>query len=198
MYKVFYKDRTIFIKDRPMLACLSCEIQSIEDVDRYVQKIIDAELKCDICLVYPDTKELFKYFKSKFNYVRTAGGLVFNTENRFLAIFRYEKWDLPKGRLEKKEKTRKAAIREVEEETGITAPVIVEKLPKTYHIYKMKGRWELKKCSWYLMRYEGNEELIPQEKEGITRCKWFKMSDKSKFLNNTYNSIKEVIGAISR
>ncbi len=179
-----------------MMACVSYGINSFEEVDRYVEKIIRKELKFDICLVYPDAKELFEYFKSKFNYVRTAGGLVFNTENRFLAIFRYDKWDLPKGKIEKKEKARAAAIREVEEETGITAPVIVSKLPTTYHIYKMKGVWELKKCNWYLMRYEGKEKPVPQTKESITKCKWFKTSDKGKVLNNTYNSIKEVINSV--
>ncbi len=179
-----------------MVACVSYGINSLDEVDGYVKKIIHYELKFDICLVYDNAKELFKYFKSKFNYVRTGGGLVFNTENRFLSIFRYGKWDLPKGKLEKKEKTKSAAIREVEEETGITAPVIVSKLPTTYHIYKKKGCWELKKCTWYLMRYEGNEKLVPQEQEGIEKCKWFKINDKGKVLNNTYNSIKEVINAV--
>ncbi len=195
MYKVFFKDRTIFINDEPMMACVSYGINKKKDVDNYVQKIITSELKFDICLVYPDTKELFKYFKSKFNYVKTGGGLVFNTDNRFLSIYRYDKWDLPKGKLEKDEKTKVAAIREVEEETGITAPTIVKKLPTTYHIYKRKDVWELKKCNWYLMRYEGDEKLVPQEKEGITKCKWIKIEDKGKVLNNTYNSIKEVINS---
>ncbi|PVX50052.1 NUDIX domain-containing protein [Balneicella halophila] len=196
MYKVFFKDRTIFINEVPMMACVSYGIHEKEEVDRYVDKIINYELEFDICIVYPDTKALFKYFKSKFNYVRTAGGLVFNTDNRFLAIYRYERWDLPKGRLKKTEKNRIAAIREVEEETGITAPVIVDKLPTTYHIYKTKGIWELKKCTWYLMRYEGNEKLVPQTKEGITKCKWFKTTSKGVVLNSTYNSIKEVLNAV--
>lgn len=179
-----------------MIACVSYGIHSVEEADVYVKKIINYDLKFDICIVYPDVEELFKYFKSKFNYVRTAGGLVFNTENRFLTIFRYGVWDLPKGRIEKKEKTKIAAVREVEEETGITAPIIVRKLPTTYHIYKMRDVWELKKCTWYLMRYEGEEKLVPQTKEGITKCKWIKPENKGKVLNNTYNSIKEVIKAV--
>lgn len=196
IYKVFYKDKTIFINDAPLMACISYGIHNLTDVDVYVRKLIEKDISNDICLVYPDTKELFKYFKSKFTYVRTAGGLVFNSENKFLSIFRFGLWDLPKGRLKKKEKTRLGAIREVEEETGITAPIIVSKLPTTYHIYKMKGQWELKKCTWYLMRYDGSETLVPQEEEGITKCKWFKLEDKSKVLNKTYASIKEVINAV--
>lgn len=196
IYKVFYKDKTIFLNDTPLMACISYGIHNLTDVDMYVKKLIEKDISNDICLVYPDTKELFKYFKSKFTYVRTAGGLVFNSENKFLSIFRFGLWDLPKGRLKKKEKTKLGAIREVEEETGITAPVVVSKLPTTYHIYKMKGRWELKKCTWYLMRYDGSEELVPQEEEGITKCKWFKLEDKSKVLNKTYSSIKEVVNAV--
>ena len=47
------------------------------------------------------------------------GGLVFNEKKQLLMIFRREKWDLPKGKLDKGEKIEDCALREVEEETGL-------------------------------------------------------------------------------
>lgn len=196
MYKVFFKERTIFLKDTPMVACISYGISNFTEINKHIERFINQENSSDICLVHENPKKIFAYLKTKFNYVQAAGGLVFNTDNRFLSIYRYDKWDLPKGKIEKNEQKREAAIREVEEECGITAPVIVNKLITTYHIYKQKQKWELKKCSWYLMRYDGNEKLSPQKKEGITRCKWFRLNEKNKVMNATYNSIKDVINTI--
>ena len=52
--------------------------------------------------------------------IEAAGGLVINRKGEYLFIYRNDKWDLPKGKLEKGERKRQGAVREVEEECGIT------------------------------------------------------------------------------
>ena len=49
----------------------------------------------------------------------TAGGLVINNNSKVLFIYRKNKWDLPKGKLDDGENLEEAAIREVVEETGL-------------------------------------------------------------------------------
>ena len=93
-----------------------------------------------------------------------------------LFIFRNGVWDLPKGKVDKHETTHEAAIREVEEECGISHLQMVKKLPSTYHIYqspykKTMGKWILKETYWYEMKYVGHDEGIPQEEENITEIK---------------------------
>ena len=65
------------------------------------------------CKIITDNWEAFC---SKHTLIEAAGGLVYNIENQLLMIFRNNKWDLPKGKLEVGENIQECAIREVEEE----------------------------------------------------------------------------------
>ncbi len=53
--------------------------------------------------------------------VRAAGGVVVDDAGRVLLVHRprYDDWSLPKGKLEEGESWEDAAVREVEEETGL-------------------------------------------------------------------------------
>ena len=116
-----------------------------------------------------------------------------NNENKKLFIKRKGFWDLPKGHLEKNEKNRVAAIREVEEECGVKKLKIERKLIKTYHTYTLKKGWVLKPTKWYLMSIEGKQNLSPQKKEGITHVKWASKQDEDEMLKKSFSSISAVI-----
>ena len=88
-------------------------------------------------------------------------------------IFRNGKWDLPKGKAEAKETINFTALREVEEETGITGLSITKPLEITYHIFKRNDRNYIKVTYWFEMYSEYDGKLIPQEKEGITKLNGF-------------------------
>ena len=77
--------------------------------------------------------------------IGAAGGLVKNEAGEYLFIYRNDKWDLPKGKIEKAERVKDAAVREVEEECGIKVSKLEEKICKTYHVYIYKGEVVLKK-----------------------------------------------------
>ena len=47
-----------------------------------------------------DFDSLMELFKAEFTYIEAAGGFIENEDGEYLFIFRREKWDLPKGKLE--------------------------------------------------------------------------------------------------
>ena len=92
--------------------------------------------------------------------------------------------------MEKNETIEETAIREVEEETGVTGLAITEKLQRTYHIFKRNGRYKLKITQWFEMRtkYEGTPQ--GQADEGIERVEWVNPKDIKFLLENSYENIK--------
>lgn len=137
---------------------------------------------------------LWKKFKKHFEFIEAAGGVVFNENKELLAIFRLGKWDLPKGKMEKGESREESAVREVEEECGISGLKIVRELTPIYHVYNMKGKRCLKVTYWYEMITNFKGVLKPQLEEDITEVKW--ISDKNEILKNTYASIAELITSV--
>ena len=84
---------------------------------------IEADTKHKIAyLVTPDPDATFQAFKSHFQPVEAAGGIVWNPDGAILLIFRHGKWDLPKGKIEQNESIAEAAEREVAEECGMRDP----------------------------------------------------------------------------
>ena len=74
-----------------------------------------------------------------------------NNDEKVLFICRNDKWDLPKGKVEIHESIEEGAIREVEEETGVSGLVITKPLSTTYHIFKRNGRYKIKITYWFKM-----------------------------------------------
>ncbi|WP_295795812.1 NUDIX domain-containing protein [Mucilaginibacter sp.] len=140
-----------------------------------------------------DAKAFLKAIKKSVRLIKAAGGLVKNEDDEYLFIFRNNKWDLPKGKIEKQEGTKEAAVREVEEECGIKVSKLDELVCKTYHSYLYKGEVVLKKTWWFNMRCRGQKNLVPQKEEGITDVRWFKKEDIGPIVENTFPSIMDVL-----
>lgn len=136
---------------------------------------------------------LKEYIKKQFRIVRAAGGLVLKRD-KFLMIYRLGKWDLPKGKLERNEKAKLAAVREVEEECGVKAE-LVEKLCTTWHSYIQDGKKILKKTNWYILNCLDDLNMEPQYTENIEDVRWMNREEANKALKNSYRSIKGVFEA---
>lgn len=147
----------------------------------------------DVFISGKDLQTMLDEVSCMFRVIEAAGGLVQNSKGEFLFIFRYGKWDLPKGKLEQDEKIEDAAIREVSEETGITNIKLNDFISDAYHTYRIGNATILKKTHWFKMRYDGNEPLIPQQSEDILLAKWVPRDQLDEVLRNTYDTIREVL-----
>lgn len=190
MYKVFVNDCPIILTENDNISTKFKKV-NFDDVSipEIVQSIFNNNLE-GICLLCSNLKSCWKQFKSYFKIQKAAGGKVLNANNEVLFIYRFQKWDLPKGKINKGEKKQECAIREVEEECGIENLKIEKKLETTYHIFERKNKTILKVTYWYLMKTDFEGQLIPQTEEDIEKVV-FKNTDETEIaLKNTYENIK--------
>jgi 8-oxo-dGTP pyrophosphatase MutT (NUDIX family) len=125
--------------------------------------------------------------------IEAGGGMVFNTKGELLMMLRRGQWDMPKGKLDEGETIEACALREVEEETGISNLRICEKLQTTYHTYLFNGKTVLKPSHWYKMEYTGSEVLVPQTEEDITELRWVDKKEAAELAQHAFPSIREMI-----
>lgn len=95
-------------------------------------------------------------------------------------MFKRGKWDMPKGRIDPGQGKSLSALREVNEETGLSVDKlsIEGKLVSTWHTTRHENIRYLKKTHWFLMQYDGDDDdTIPQVEEGIIECRWVHLSD---------------------
>lgn len=143
----------------------------------------------------PDPYQAMKDFFQTFKFVRTAGALVQNEEaDQYLWMHRFGHLDLPKGKIEKGETELEAAIREVQEETGLEGTLTSEKkLGLTYHVYEMNGKSYLKENHWFKFKYQGPDTLKPQIEEGIDAVFWLTANEWNARLTECYIGLKELL-----
>lgn len=122
-----------------------------------------------------------------------AGGLVTNDNGDLLMIYRRDKWDLPKGKLDEGETIAACAVREVEEETGLRQVILGESLGITLHTYVEYGVEIQKETHWYKMQAPGIQGLVPQTEEDITKIEWSNKAAVNDHLQNTYANIADII-----
>ena len=115
-----------------------------------------------------------------------------NENHQLLLIKRLGKWDLPKGKIEKGEDTRLAALREVHEECGVNFIGIRNKNCTTFHMYILKGQWVIKVTHWFDMIAWGDSPLVPQLEEDITEVRWVDKSFIEAEDFNTYDTLKDI------
>ena len=194
MYKVFFNQKPLILTNK---------IQDFSDTEpllfiKYTSvtqiiKALKSSKNSKVFLYHKDIDKLWKGFKKKFPIVEAAGGLVKRTDNKLLFIFRNNKWDLPKGGVEKKELIIDAAKREVTEETGVGDIIVQKKISETYHIFKKGKRFRLKKTYWFKMSTTYTGKTKPQTEEGIEKIKWVSNKNIEDILNDTFENIRIIV-----
>lgn len=199
MYKVFINNRPLILATAPWSGSytpgtLFLKYDSPALLRELVVKAHTApDFFRQIVVIHDSAKELMKDFIKNCKYIEAAGGRVWNANGQLLMIYRNGKWDLPKGKIEKRETPEIAAIREVQEECGLLNLRIKKELTPTYHTYIEKGKPILKKTWWYDMLADDRRKLKPQKEEGITQAAWLDDIGVYNALKNTFNSIIQVV-----
>jgi 8-oxo-dGTP diphosphatase len=103
--------------------------------------------------------------------VRAAGGVVMR-DGRVALVHRprYDDWSLPKGKLDEGESFEDAALREVEEETGLRCRLVRE-LPAVE--YEVRGRPKL--VRYWAMEVEDETPFVPGDE--VDELRWVEPSE---------------------
>lgn len=195
MYKVFIENRPVIIAEKNNLPfeCSLLFANKVSSIEKDVHPLIKKTLApTPILILSSDPHKEFERLFEGYTKIDAAGGIV-KKKDEYLFIKRNGKWDIPKGKLDDSESIESGAVREIEEECGIKNPKLIRLICCTYHSYKYKRKNTIKRTYWYELTYDGNEELVPQLDEGITKVKWFKENKIDKIKNNTFKSIIDVI-----
>ena len=190
MYKVFVNERPLILTNNITETNESnCFLLNEKAIHEAIEALVKKKLE-KAYVYHPNSEEILKKFTDKIKLEVAAGGVVTNKAGKVLFIYRNDKWDIPKGKLDKGETLEECALREVEEETGVTGLKIENYLRATYHIFKRKGKYRLKEVHWYAMKTNFKGELKPEKSEGIEKVKWKNPKKIIKALENSYTNIK--------
>ncbi|EAR00679.1 NUDIX hydrolase [Maribacter sp. HTCC2170] len=194
MYKVFVKELPLILTNNlSEITNSKYFLLNGESIQEAIGLLSKKKIN-EAYIYHPNHEELLKKFCKNIPRVVAAGGVVTNKEGKVLFIYRNDKWDLPKGKLDKGETIEECAIREVEEETGVKKLKIENFLRTTYHIFKRNGQFKLKEVHWYAMKTSYDGELKGQKSEGIEKVKWKGPKKIKKALTNSYVNIKSLFG----
>jgi len=122
--------------------------------------------------------------------VEAAGGVV--ERDGLIAVVhrpRYDDWSLPKGKLDPGETFEQAALREVEEETGLLCELREELDPVRYH--DSRGRPKLVRY-WRMVVTGG--EFTPNEE--VDELRWLALREAAALLS--YPHDRELVQALTR
>jgi 8-oxo-dGTP pyrophosphatase MutT (NUDIX family) len=123
--------------------------------------------------------------------VRIIGGV----EHVLVIRDPYRKWGLPKGHAEDGETPQETALREVEEETGLSDLTLGTELVTIDWFFRAKGRRIHKFTTFFLMHSEEGEP-IPEKREGISACEWVPL--RSAHMRISYDNASEVVKIAQR
>ncbi len=165
-----------------------------EKVFDKILQLLNSKVPLNVLSIYlsvTDYAMMKVYLKMKFKIVKAAGGLVLKKKGKFLMIYRMKKWDLPKGKKEKNETYKEAAVREVGEECNITVK-LGKRICTTWHTYTMNRRPMLKKTKWYYMDLMDDSKMTPCSEEDIEEVRWMREKKVYLALKQSYRSIQYV------
>lgn len=202
MYKIYINGIPVFLTDPTETEQLGIRPDKNTFVAPYTGKkkmikqyldLLSKDKKVTAVVIFSDQPEvLWADFKACFKILEAAGGYVQNVDGELLVFFRRGSWDMPKGKIDPGETPEQAAVREVQEETGLVHVALGEFLTHTWHTYEQKGERILKKTWWYRMQTT-DHNVVPQTEEDIEEIRW--VSPKTWLASNplVYASIREVI-----
>jgi len=198
MYKVFFKDRTVYFGDDFSKAFLKnkglfYKFSNLQELNELIEAFFMLKKINNLYIFHDDILTLVEEFKACFNFIEAAGGLVTNKKGEFLIMMRDGIWDLPKGKLDKGEDYQTAALREVEEEVGLSGLKLLQQIVSTYHTYHLSEDRMLKKTKWFEIYYDGDDIPKPQLSEKITEIRWVKPGETDFIRKNTYPSVLDVL-----
>jgi 8-oxo-dGTP pyrophosphatase MutT (NUDIX family) len=197
MYKVFVNEKKLTLSKYPEDIEKNLRYEGFASLEIAVDLLQNTS--CPEMNVYGENlDELWEDFTHMFRVIEAAGGIVTNANGEVLFIKRLSRWDLPKGKVEKGESLEQAALREVEEETGLKELILEEFVNNTFHIFtERNGDRILKTTYWFKMSYVGNGVAKPQTEEGITAVDW--KSDariKDEVFPSTFKNIKLILNEV--
>ena len=197
MYKVFFNQKPIVLTTEITTPKEDSPFFYVKFTNKkFIVHVLKSKKVKMLFLYHSKEEKLWYYFFNMFKLIEAAGGLVRNLNtNQYLFIFRNKKWDLPKGRINKNEDVKNAAIREVEEETGVENLSIKKPLNTTFHIFKKNRKYRLKKTFWYSMTTDYDKELTPETREGIEKAIWINKDSIPSLKNKMYRNINLVISS---
>jgi len=199
MYKFFYEQRALIfptIEEKNLVldpTAQQLETYEVEKIHLFLRQWLSLSLQDDVVIEGVSAEVLSAALCRTFTMAPAAGGVVVS-HGRFAAIERHGIPDLPKGHVEEEEAVTAAALREVEEETGLAGLSIVKALPSSWHAYLYEDEWRLKQTSWFLMTASDESRVQPQRDEDITEVVFLGLDDLDWFLDNTYRSLADTLG----
>ncbi|MGQ7870899.1 NUDIX hydrolase [Sunxiuqinia sp. sy24] len=205
MYKVFFNEHQLLwgaeINNSPKDNIIQAvEIERFADFRELLLSLERSKHVVKLLIVSKQRLDLMEMLGENMALIPAAGGLVTKAERDYLFIRRLDKWDLPKGKIEEGESPAVAAIREVEEECGISGMTIDKKLSSTFHLYRSpylptENNWVLKETHWFKMDYTGSERLVPQVEEQIQEVRWVSKTDLPAICRDTYGNLKDLLAS---
>ncbi len=196
MYTIFKNDSSVVLSDSD-LGSTSAESM---DWTRENLKLVLGSLQRNegrsFVLHGPDVHSMWQDFMGEFKVIEAAGGVVRNSAGQVLLIYRFDTWDLPKGKIDKGETREQAAVREVMEECGLNELSLEEFLTSTYHIYEDGEKQVLKITYWFAMLTD-QADLKPQEEEGITDLRWMDREELDHVYANTYPNMRLLLSSLT-
>lgn len=130
----------------------------------------------------------------------SAGGVAFRsfegrTEVALISVGEDNRWQLPKGIVDKGESTEAAAVREVREEAGVDTRTVtlIDKIEYWYYDKGQQVRFH-KFVYFYLLRYESGD--VANHDDEVNEARWFEIDQAIEML--AFKSERKVVEAAKK